>query len=84
MSLSNESLEEQIGQLKRSRNFRKRLALGQLLLLAIVIVGGVTTSGLRAARARQADMIAREEAHRAQEAAVQAIRRAEEASARGR
>ena len=80
MSLSNESLAEQIGELEQSRKFWKRLALGQLLLLTLVIVVGVTTSSLMAVRARQAEMIAREEARRAQEAAVEALRQAEEAA----
>lgn len=80
MSLSNQSLQERIGHLEKSRNFWKWLALGQLLLLALVIVAGVATSGLMATRAQRAEMIAREEAHRAQEAAEQALRQAEEAA----
>jgi hypothetical protein len=78
MSLSNESLEERVGHLEQSRNFWRRLALGQLLLLAVVIVAGVAISGLLAVRAHQAQMIAQEEAHRAREA--QARQQAEEAA----
>ena len=91
MSLSENSQEERISQLKRSRNFWKRLALGQLLLLALVIVAGVTTLSLKADRARRAEMIALEEARRIQEAeaaarhqAEEAVRAAEEAEHRAR
>jgi hypothetical protein len=80
MSLSDESLEERFGQLEQSRNFWKRLALVQLLLLALVIVAGVTTSGLMAVRARQAEMMALEEANRARESADEARHQAEEAA----
>jgi hypothetical protein len=80
MSQSNRSLEERIGQLERSRHFWKRLALGQQLLVAVVIVAGITISSLMAVRARQAEMIAREEARRAQEAADEARKQAEEAA----
>jgi flagellar biosynthesis/type III secretory pathway M-ring protein FliF/YscJ len=80
MSLSDESLEERISRLEQSRNFWKWLALGQLLLLALVIVAGLTTSSVMALRARRAEMIAREEAHRAQEAAAKARQQAEEAA----
>jgi hypothetical protein len=80
MSLSENSLEERIGQLKQSRNFWKRLALGQLLLLAIVILAGVTTLSLKADRARRAEMIAREEAQRAREAAQDALQQFEKAA----
>jgi hypothetical protein len=80
MSLSDKSLEERISQLEQSRRIWKWLALGQLLLLALVIVAGVTTSSVMAARARQAEMIAREEARRAQEAAAEARQQAEEAA----
>jgi hypothetical protein len=80
MSLSDESLEERINRLERSRNLWKWLALGQLLLLALVIVTGVTTSSVMALRAQRAEMIAREESHRAQEAAAEARQQAEEAA----
>jgi hypothetical protein len=66
MSRSDESLENRIFQLEEARSFWKWLALGQLLLLVVVIVAGVTTSGMIVVRARQAEMIAREEARRAQ------------------
>jgi hypothetical protein len=79
MSLPYESLEEKIGRLEQSRKFWKSLALGQLLLLALVIAAGMTTSSLMAARARQAAMIALEEARRAQEAAHDALQQASEA-----
>jgi hypothetical protein len=72
-------MEERVNQLRQSRNFWKWLALGQLLLLAMVIVAGAATWGLMAVRARQAEMIAREEALRARDAADQALQQAEEA-----
>jgi hypothetical protein len=80
MSQSHESLEERIGQLELSKNFWKWLALGQLLLLGLVIVAGVTTSSLMAVRARQAEMMARDEARRAQEAADEALQQVEKAA----
>lgn len=73
MNISDESLE----QLEQSRNFWKRLALGQLLLLALAIAAGVAVSGLMAVRARQAELAAREQALRALEAAHQAEEAAE-------
>jgi hypothetical protein len=81
MSLSENSQEERISQLKRSRNFWKRLALGQLLLLALVIVAGVTTLSLKADRARRAEMIALEDVRRAKEAAQEALDKVEAARA---
>lgn len=80
MSLSDESLEERISRLKQSRNFWKWLALGQLLVLALVILAGGTTLSVKAVRARQAEMMAREEAHRAREAEEQARKQAEKAA----
>jgi hypothetical protein len=80
MSLPYESLEERIDQLEQSRNFWKRLALGQLLLLALVIVAGITTSSMMAVRAQQATMTALEEARRAQEAEAEARQQAEKAA----
>jgi len=50
---SDESLENRISQLEQARSFWKWLALG-LLLPAVVIVAGATTSGLLVVRARQA------------------------------
>jgi flagellar biosynthesis/type III secretory pathway M-ring protein FliF/YscJ len=80
MSPSDESPENRISQLEQSRSFWKWLALGQLLLLVVVIVAGLATSTMMAVRARQAEMIAREEARRAQEAEVQARHQAEDAA----
>jgi uncharacterized protein HemX len=80
MCPSDESPENRISRLEQSRSFWKRLALGQLLVLAVVIVAGAATSGVMAVRARQAEMIAREDARRAQEAEVQARQKAEEAA----
>jgi hypothetical protein len=80
MSQQNESLDERLNKLQRSRNFWKKLALGQLLILAMVIVAGVGTLSLMAIRARQAEMVAREEALRAREAADQVLRQGEEAT----
>jgi hypothetical protein len=48
--------------------------------LYLVIVGGVAISGLMAVRARQAEMIAVEEARRARDAAEHARQQAEEAA----
>jgi hypothetical protein len=80
MRLSDESLEKRISQSEQARSSWKWLALGQLLLLAVVIVAGVATSTMMVVRARQAEMIAREEARRAQEAEVQDRQQAEEAA----
>ena len=55
MSQSDESLENRISQLEQARSFWKWLALGLLLLLAVVIVAGVTSSGMMVVRARQAE-----------------------------
>lgn len=51
-----------------------------MLLLAMMIVAGVAISGLMVNRARQAEMIAVEETHRARGAAEHTHQQAEEAA----
>jgi hypothetical protein len=53
MSRSDASLENRISQVEQASSFWKRLAQGLLLLLAVVIVAGVTTSGVLVVRARR-------------------------------